>query len=159
MYQPALNLLALSYRAVFTIVGGYLTAMAAPHSPMRHVLIGACIGLVIGAAGVVAAASIGGLGPMWYSVAVAVTGPPCNVLGGAIYGRQMSVNSGRRATIGAADERGRCASGLFARAVLFEVHVQTAPGARRNSPGTRRAMSGAVSPLLVTGEGRDVSNR
>jgi hypothetical protein len=31
MYQPGLNLLALSYRAIFTIVGGYLTAMAAPH--------------------------------------------------------------------------------------------------------------------------------
>jgi len=93
MYQPSLNLLALSYRAVFTVVGGYLTAMAAPHSPMRHVLIGACIGLVIGAAGVVAAALIGGLGPMWYPVAVAVTGPPCNLLGGTIYVRQLSMSS------------------------------------------------------------------
>ncbi len=93
MYQPSLNLLALSYRAVFTVVGGYLTAMAAPHSPMRHVLIGACIGLVIGAAGVVAAALIGGLGPMWYPVAVAVTGPPCNLLGGIIYVRQLSMSS------------------------------------------------------------------
>jgi hypothetical protein len=93
MYQPALNLLALSYRAVFTVVGGYLTARAAPHSPMRHVLIGACIGLVIGAAGVVAAALIGGLGPMWYPVAVAVTGPPCNISGGAIYVRQVSMSS------------------------------------------------------------------
>jgi hypothetical protein len=92
MYQPGLNMLALSYRAVFTVVGGYLTARAAPHSPMRHVLIGACIGLVIGAAGVVAAASIGGLGPMWYPVAVAVTGPPCNLLGGTIFVRQMSTN-------------------------------------------------------------------
>jgi len=93
MYQPSLNLLALSYRAVFTVVGCYLTAMAAPHSPMRHVLIGACIGLVIGAAGVVAAALIGGLGPMWYPVAVAVTGPPCNLLGGTIYVRQLSMSS------------------------------------------------------------------
>jgi hypothetical protein len=92
MYQPGLNLLALSYRAVFTIVGGYLTARFAPHSPMRHVVIGACIGLAIGVAGVVAAASIGGLGPMWYPVAVAVTGPPCNVLGGVIYVRQMSTH-------------------------------------------------------------------
>jgi hypothetical protein len=92
MYQPGLNLLALSYRAAFTIVGGYLTARIAPHSPMRHVLIGSCIGLVIGLAGVVAAASIGGLGPMWYPVAVAVTGPLCNLLGGALYVRQMSVN-------------------------------------------------------------------
>ena len=92
MYQPGLNLLALSYRAVFTIVGGYLTARTAPHSPMRHVLIGAGIGLVIGVAGVVAAASIGGLGPLWYPVAVAVTGPPCTVLGGTIYVRRMSVS-------------------------------------------------------------------
>ena len=92
MYQPGLNLLALSYRAVFTVVGGYLTARASPHSPMRHVLIGACIGLVLGAAGVVAAAMIGGLGPMWYPVAVAVTGPPCNLLGGAIYVRQLSMS-------------------------------------------------------------------
>jgi hypothetical protein len=93
MYQPSLNLLALSYRAVFTVVGGYLTAMAAPHSPMRHVVIGSCIGLVIGAAGVVAAALIGGLGPIWYPVAVAVTGPPCNLLGGTIYVRQLSMSS------------------------------------------------------------------
>ncbi|HEY7057712.1 MAG TPA: hypothetical protein VH458_14350 [Vicinamibacterales bacterium] len=84
MYQPSLNLLALSYRALFTVVGGYLTAWAAPHSPMRHVVIGASIGLVIGVAGVVAAAAIGSLGPMWYPVAVAVTGPPCTVLGGAL---------------------------------------------------------------------------
>ena len=32
MYQPGLNLLALSYRAVFTLVGGYLTSLLAPHS-------------------------------------------------------------------------------------------------------------------------------
>jgi len=93
MYQPALNLLALSYRTVFTVVGGYLTARAAPHSPMRHVLIGAGIGLVLGVAGVVAAASIGGLGPMWYPVAIAVTGPPSNLLGGAIYVRRLSKSS------------------------------------------------------------------
>jgi len=93
MYQPALNLLALSYRAVFTVIGGYLTARAAPYSPLRHVQIGTCIGLVIGVAGVVAAALIGGLGPMWYPVAVAVTGPPCNLLGGIIYVRQLSMSS------------------------------------------------------------------
>ena len=50
MPQTGLNLLALTYRAVFTIVGGYLTALLAPHSPMRHVAIGAGIGLVLGIA-------------------------------------------------------------------------------------------------------------
>jgi hypothetical protein len=88
MSQPGLNLLALSYRAVFTVIGGYLTAVVAPHSPMRHVAIAAGIGLVLGVAGIVAAISIGGLGPLWYPIAVAVTGPPCTVLGGALYVRR-----------------------------------------------------------------------
>ncbi len=92
MPQTGLNLLALTYRAVFTIFGGYLTALLAPHSPMRHVAIGAGIGLVLGITGVIAAMAIGGLGPIWYPIAVAVTGPPCNVLGGALYVRQRRTN-------------------------------------------------------------------
>jgi hypothetical protein len=40
MYEPGLNLLALTYRSVFTFIGGYVTARLAPHSPMRHVLVG-----------------------------------------------------------------------------------------------------------------------
>jgi len=88
MYQPGLNLLALSYRAIFTVIGGYVTAKLAPHSPMRYVAIGAAIGLVLGVAGVVAAISVGGLGPIWYPIAVAVTGPPCTLLGGALYVRR-----------------------------------------------------------------------
>ena len=88
MYEPGLNLLALSYRAVFTVIGGYITAMLAPRSPMRYVAIGAGIGLVLGIAGVVAAISVGGLGPIWYPIALAVTGPPCTILGGALYVRR-----------------------------------------------------------------------
>jgi hypothetical protein len=87
MYDTGLNLLALTYRAVFTIVGGYLTAWLAPYSPMRHVQIGAGIGLVLGTLGVVGALSVGGLGPLWYPIGVAVTGPLCNLLGGALYVR------------------------------------------------------------------------
>ena len=36
MYDTSLNLLALSYRIVFSIVSGYLVARLAPHSPMKH---------------------------------------------------------------------------------------------------------------------------
>jgi hypothetical protein len=35
MYDAGLNLLALSYRVVYTMFGGYLTAQLAPYSPMR----------------------------------------------------------------------------------------------------------------------------
>jgi hypothetical protein len=90
MYQPGLNLLALSYRAVFTVIGGYVTAKLATHSPMRYVAIATGIGLVLGVLGVVAAISVGGLGPIWYPIAIAVTGPPCTLLGGALYVRRSA---------------------------------------------------------------------
>lgn len=87
MYEPRLNLLALAYRSVFTFIGGYVTAKLAPHSPMRHVLVGCGIGLALGALGVVAATTAD-LGPIWYPVAVAVTGPVFNWLGGLFFVRQ-----------------------------------------------------------------------
>ena len=92
MKENSLFVLALSYRLVFQVFGCWLTARLAPHSPMRHVAIGAGIGLVLGITGVIAAMAIGGLGPIWYPIAVAVTGPPCNVLGGALYVRQRRTN-------------------------------------------------------------------
>ena len=40
--------LATAYRFIFGIIGSYITARLAPHSPMRHALIGGCIGMVLG---------------------------------------------------------------------------------------------------------------
>ena len=85
MNEPSLNLLAMAYRAVITVLGGYVTARLAPYAPMRHAAIGAGIGLVLGTLGVIGAMSVGGLGPLWYPIGVAVTGPLCNLLGGALY--------------------------------------------------------------------------
>lgn len=89
MYEPGLNLLALTYRSVFTFIGGYVTARLAPHSPMRHVLVGCGIGLVLGSLGVLAATTTE-LGPIWYPVAVAITGPLFNWLGGRFFVTQTS---------------------------------------------------------------------
>ena len=44
MYDTGLNLLALSYRTLYTILGGYITAALAPHAPMRHVMVVAALG-------------------------------------------------------------------------------------------------------------------
>ena len=93
MYEPRLNLLALTYRSIFTFIGGYVTARFAPYSPMRHVLVGCGIGLVLGALGVVAATTAE-LGPIWYPVAVAVTGPVFNWLGGLLFVRNAVLRSG-----------------------------------------------------------------
>ena len=55
MYDTSLNLLALSYRTLYTILGGYITATMAPHAPMRHVLVVAVLGSVVATAGAIAA--------------------------------------------------------------------------------------------------------
>lgn len=86
MWDPGLNLLALSYRIVYTILGGYITASLAPHSPMRHVLVVAMLGLITGSAGAIVAISMADLGPNWYPIALALTGFPCVWLGGVLHG-------------------------------------------------------------------------
>ena len=85
MWDPGLNVLALSYRTIYTILGGYITASLAPRSPMRHVVILGIIGLIAGTAGAVTAISLANLGPNWYPIALAVTAFPCVWLGGWLY--------------------------------------------------------------------------
>ena len=89
MPDPGLNLLALSYRIVYTIFGSYLTARLAPHSPMRHAWILGFIGLLLGTAGAIATIPMN-LGPAWYPIAIVVTALPCAWLGGALHRRTQS---------------------------------------------------------------------
>jgi hypothetical protein len=84
MYDPGLNLLALSYRIVYTIVGGYVAAKFAPYEPMRHALALGVVGLLPAAGGVIVAIN-SDLGPVWYPVALALVGLPCCWLGGVLY--------------------------------------------------------------------------
>jgi len=85
MHDPALNLLALFYRILYTILGGYLTASLAPYAPMRHVIVVATLGLIAGSAGAIAAISMADLGPDWYPIALALTEFPCVWLGGVLH--------------------------------------------------------------------------
>ena len=84
MHDPRLNLLALSYRLVYGVVGSYITARFAPYSPMRHVWVGASIGFVLSMAGAVAAIRMN-LGPAWYPIALAFSAWPTAWLGGTLY--------------------------------------------------------------------------
>lgn len=84
MHGTGLNLLALSYRIVYTVLGGFITARLAPRSPMRHVTVLALIGLAAGMAGAIVAISQADLGPIWYPIALAVTAYPCTWLGGRL---------------------------------------------------------------------------
>ena len=84
MYDPGLNLLALSYRIVISVLGCYITARLAPRAPLGHALILGAIGVVVSALGAVAA--IGqNLGPMWYPIALVFVSLPCAWLGGRLY--------------------------------------------------------------------------
>ena len=79
--------LATAYRIVYTVAGGYITARLAPHAPVRHALILGVIGLVPGVGGVMVAIAKPELGPLWYPIAIAVTGVPCAWLGGVLLHR------------------------------------------------------------------------
>lgn len=87
MTDPVQHLLALAYRGLFTVVGGWVTARLAPSAPGKHVLVLAGAGLMLGGLGV-AVSLTSDLGPAWYAIAVAVTGPLCTLLGGYLYSRK-----------------------------------------------------------------------
>ena len=89
MNEPGDNVLALSYRIVFGILGSYVTAKTAPHSPMRHAMILGWFGLVISAAGVIVA-TMSDLGPIWYPIALVVVALPCAWLGGYLCEKSKS---------------------------------------------------------------------
>jgi hypothetical protein len=84
MYDTGLLLLALTYRSVYTVLGGYVTAKFAPHSPMRHVWALAIIGFVVAVAGAIATIPMR-LGPVWYPITLALIGVPCVWLGGVLH--------------------------------------------------------------------------
>ena len=88
MWDPKLNLLALSYRTLYTIAGGYLTAALAPRAAMRHVFVLAGIGTVVATAGAITAIAMADLGPNWYPIMLAVTGFPSVWLGGVLHERR-----------------------------------------------------------------------
>jgi hypothetical protein len=86
MFDPRLNLLALSYRIVYGVVGGYITARLAPQNPMRHAIVLGVIGLVLSTVGAISAISMK-LGPSWYPILLALTALPCAWLGGVLHRR------------------------------------------------------------------------
>ena len=81
LYVTWMLALALTYRIVYTIAGGYVTAWLAPQNQMKHVTILGIIGIVGGAVGVVFGWN---LSPHWYCIAILVTAFPCTWLGGKL---------------------------------------------------------------------------
>src|SRR5262245_36226102 len=73
LYVTWMLALALTYRTVYTVLGGFVTAWLAPERPMRLVHILAVLGTIGGVAGVVAGWN---LSAHWYPIALAVLAYP-----------------------------------------------------------------------------------
>jgi hypothetical protein len=87
-FQPmadGLWVLALAYRIVYGIAGGYITARLAPNRPMAHALALGVVGLALSIAGVAANWNKGPeYGPKWFSLALIATALPCAWVGGRL---------------------------------------------------------------------------
>ena len=88
LHTPWMLITATIYRSVFSVGGGYVTAMLAPEPKMRYVVIMAAIGLVLGSIGAIVAIPMN-LSPAWYPIALAVTGPICVWIGGKLGTRKV----------------------------------------------------------------------
>ena len=81
----SLFVLALAYRIIYGIAGGYITARLAPDQPLKHALVLGVIGFVLSLAGAVATWNRGPeFGPHWYPVSLIVIAIPSAWLGGKL---------------------------------------------------------------------------
>lgn len=87
LYITWMLALALFYRTLYTILGGYVTAWLAPQNAMKHVWVLAIIGQIGGIAGVFAGWN---LSAKWYPIALAVLAIPSVWFGGYLRTRKNS---------------------------------------------------------------------
>ncbi|MBX4196918.1 hypothetical protein KW805_05010 [Candidatus Pacearchaeota archaeon] len=78
---PWMLLVALTYRGVYTIASGYVTAALAPNKPMRHAFILGIIGVVVTILGTLANWD---KSAAWYPILLIVITLPCTWLGGKL---------------------------------------------------------------------------
>ena len=92
-FQPMstpLWLLAIGYRTIDGITGGYIAASLAPDRPVTHALVLGLIGVVLSTAGVVGTWNKGPeFGPKWYPLTLVGIALPCALIGGLLRDRQL----------------------------------------------------------------------
>lgn len=96
-FQPmraSLWLLAISYRTIDGIIGGYVVARLAPDRPVAHALVLGVIGFVLSTAAVIGTWNKGPeFGPKWYPLTLVAIALPCALIGGLLRARQLSVQA------------------------------------------------------------------
>lgn len=81
LYVTWMLVLALVYRSIYAVVGGYITASLAPANPKKHVMVLGILGTLGGIGGVIAGWN---LSAHWYPIALAVTAYPLVWYGGKL---------------------------------------------------------------------------
>lgn len=81
-------LLALIYRAIYTVISGYVTAALAPQKPLRHTMILAIIGVIVTILGSIINWD---KSLPWYPVALILITIPCTWIGGIVYKRNKTI--------------------------------------------------------------------
>jgi len=85
----SLFVLALAYRIIYSVGGGYITARLAPDQPVKHAIILGVIGFVLGLGGTVATWNRGPeFGPKWYPLLIMFTAIPSVWIGGKLVGER-----------------------------------------------------------------------
>jgi len=96
-FQPmrtSLWLIAIGYRILDGIAGGYTVARLAPDRPVQHSLVLGVIGLIMSIAGVAGTWSKGPeFGPKWYPLTLVVIALPCAWIGGKLRARQLAARA------------------------------------------------------------------
>jgi uncharacterized membrane protein YedE/YeeE len=83
--SDSLLMLATVYRAIYGVLGAYVSARLAPSHPMKHALILGAIGFAISVLGTVVTWDKGpAFGPHWYPIALDVLAMPQSWLGGKL---------------------------------------------------------------------------
>lgn len=75
--------LALVYRCVYSILGGYVVARLAPSKPMKHVIILIILGTIVGTLGAVANWDKS-VGQEWYPILLVILSIPAVSFGGKL---------------------------------------------------------------------------
>jgi hypothetical protein len=89
-FTPWMLVTALIYRCIYTVLGGYITALLAPARPMRHVIILGSIGTVLAIVGTIVGWN---LSAHWYPIALVITALPCTWLGGKLKKNKTAVST------------------------------------------------------------------
>ena len=86
----SLWLLAIGYRTIDGVIGGYIAAWLAPDRPVMHALLLGLIGIVLSTVGVIGTWNKGPeFGPKWYPLTLVGIALPCALIGGLFRKQQL----------------------------------------------------------------------